>query len=220
LVYLRGLPIATIKIGYRGERTRYEDHWKRGGGRWRGADDKSKSGGHGTTCFFSAACHSLRRRALARLNPVAGNLFHHAIEMYLKGALSETNSIRELKKFRHKLPSLWTAFKDQTNDIALNQFDATIEDLDRYEEIRYPDAILASGMASTIEIVRSNLPARYEGPKVSEYRICFDELVNAIFSVARRNPAAYLRGDPDLAREFLIKENRASPLTNHLKHRG
>jgi hypothetical protein len=174
--------------------------------------------------FFSAACGyyiAARFAAFARLNPLAGNLFHHAIEMYLKGALSKTKSIRQLEKFRHKLPSLWKAFKDQTN-IALNQFDTTIADLHRYEDIRYPDAILASGMASTIDIVKSNLPTRYEGPPVSEYRICLqeiDELVDAIFSGARRNPAAYFqRSDP--TREFLIKENRASRLINHLKDGG
>jgi hypothetical protein len=146
--------------------------------------------------FFSAACNyyvAARFAAFARLNPVAGNLFHHAIEMYLKGALSKTKSIRELAKFRHKLPSLWTAFKDQTNDIALNQFDTTISDLHRYEDIRYPDAILASGMASTIDIVRSNLPTVYKGPKVLGYRICLQEtyeLVDAIFSARTTKPGS------------------------------
>src|SRR5262245_13373222 len=112
--------------------------------------------------------------------------------------------------------------KDQTNDIALNQFDTTIEDLHRYEDIRYPDAILANGTAATIEIVKSNLPTRYAGPSVSEYRINvqeIDELVDAIFFAARRNPAAYLWVSGP-AREFLIKDNQASRLTNHLKNAG
>jgi hypothetical protein len=34
-----------------------------------------------------------RFAAFAWFHPVAGNLFHHAIEMYLKGALSKTKSL-------------------------------------------------------------------------------------------------------------------------------
>jgi hypothetical protein len=56
--------------------------------------------------FFSAACGyyvAARFAAFAHLNPVAGNLFHHAIEMYLKGGLSKTKSIRKLEKFKHSI---------------------------------------------------------------------------------------------------------------------
>ena len=37
------------------------------------------------------------------LNPVAGNLLHHAIEMYLKGGLSKTKSLKGLRAFQHNL---------------------------------------------------------------------------------------------------------------------
>jgi hypothetical protein len=87
--------------------------------------------------FFSTACDYYiagRFAAFAGLNPVVGNLLHHAIEMYLKGALAKTKSLRELDKgFKHDLPKLWEAFKDQTNDAALKRFDATIAELHRFE---------------------------------------------------------------------------------------
>src|SRR5436853_83403 len=43
-----------------------------------------------------------------------GNLLHHAVEMMLKGELSKTISLKDLKdgdKFGHWLPKCWTAFK-------------------------------------------------------------------------------------------------------------
>jgi hypothetical protein len=170
--------------------------------------------------FFSTACDYYiagRFAAFAGLNPVVGNLLHHAIEMYLKGALAKTKSLRELDKgFKHNLPKLWEAFKRQTNDAALKRFDSTISDLHQYEDIRYPDSILAKGMAATVEIVRSAIPNEYKGPAVPEYRVCvqeIDELVEAVFSAASFNPQYFFsRGQP-LVREFLIKDNRASRLT-------
>jgi hypothetical protein len=170
--------------------------------------------------FFSTACEYYiagRFAAFADLNPVVGNLLHHAIEMYLKGALAKTKSLEELNRgFKHNLPNLWEAFKQQANDAALERFDRTIAELHRYEEIRYPDSILAKGMASTIEILRSNLPNAYQGPVVPEYRVCvqeIDELVEATFSAARFNPQFFFRGRKPLAREFLTRDNRASRLT-------
>jgi hypothetical protein len=136
--------------------------------------------------------------------------------MYLKGALSKTKSISELARFRHKLPAIWEAFKGQINDAALNRFDAAIAALHRFEEIRYPDAILAKGMMTTVDLVRSDALAGIAGPSVPEYRICvqeIDELVEAIFSSASRNPKAYLGLYHGPAREFLIKHNTASRLT-------
>jgi hypothetical protein len=170
--------------------------------------------------FFSSACDYYiagRFAAFAGLNPVVGNLLHHAIEMYLKGALAKTKSLAELDKgFKHNLPKLWEAFKQQTNDAALKRFDSTISDLHRFEDIRYPDSILAKGMGATVEIVRSTIPTVYKGPAVPLYRVCvqeIDELVEAIFSAASLNPRYFFdRGQP-LVREFLIKENRARRLT-------
>lgn len=169
--------------------------------------------------FFSTACDYYiagRFAAFAGLNPVVGNPLHHAIEMYLKGALAKTKSLRALdKSFKHNLPKLWDAFKQQTNDPALKRFDSTIADLHQFEDIRYPDSILAKGMAATIEIVRSNIPSTYKGPAVPEYRVCIqeiDELVEAVFSAVSLNPHFFFgRGQP-LVREFLIKENWATRL--------
>ena len=82
--------------------------------------------------FFQNGCQYYvagRYAAFAALNPVAGNLMHHAIEHLLKGGLSETKTLSELKKLMHNLPSIWETFKAQANDPALARFDDVISGL-------------------------------------------------------------------------------------------
>lgn len=58
------------------------------------------------------------------LMPVAANLHHHAIEMLLKGALSKTMTLKDMKdKPGHKLDRCWREFKKQADDTKLNRFD-------------------------------------------------------------------------------------------------
>jgi hypothetical protein len=99
------------------------------------------------------------------LNPVVGNLTHHAIEMYLKGALSKTKKLNELRDLNHRLPAIWAAFKVQANDAALNRFDKLIEEVHKFEELRYPDPN-SKGMLSIIDAVRPP-PMKQTGGNVS-----------------------------------------------------
>jgi len=48
---------------------------------------------HLATQYYTAARYSAR----AALTPVCGNLFHHAVELYVKGAPSEHVSTEEMK---------------------------------------------------------------------------------------------------------------------------
>jgi hypothetical protein len=83
-----------------------------------------------------------RMAARAGFLPVYGNLLHHAVEMYLKAALVGVVSLEKLKKkYIHNLEKLWRRFKAKEADAALDGFDATIHDLHKFEELRYPDEI-------------------------------------------------------------------------------
>jgi hypothetical protein len=65
-----------------------------------------------------------RYGVFAALMPVAANLDHHAIEMFLKGALSKSMTLKEMKnKLGHDLDKTWQAFKTQTADESLERFD-------------------------------------------------------------------------------------------------
>jgi hypothetical protein len=160
-----------------------------------------------------------RFAAFAWFHPVVGNLFHHAIEMYLKGALSKTKNLSDLRKLSHNLPRIWSAFKVQANDPALDRFGAVITGLHDYEELRYPDSVLTKGMESAIHIVRSSpstMGAATGATSLPHYQICvqdIDELTDVIFAAASRNPKAYLLMLNKTAREFLTKENTAGRLT-------
>ena len=86
--------------------------------------------------------------------PVAGNILHHAIEMYLEGSLASSMTSKQLEEFRHNLPKVWTAFKVAFPTQDLNSFNNLISSLHAFEEIRYPESILAKGMAVSVGMTR------------------------------------------------------------------
>jgi hypothetical protein len=168
--------------------------------------------------FFDAASQYYitgRYAVLAGLSPVAGNLLHHAIEMYLKGALTKTMLLRELKGRRHHLPKIWADFKEQAPNAGLDSFDALVSSLHAFEELRYPDStILAKGMAVTIGVTR--LPGTVAAPPAlvarpePTYELYLEEIdafVNRIFEVASVNPMFFFGGLRTNAREYLKDGN-------------
>jgi hypothetical protein len=147
----------------------------------------------------------------AALMPVAANLHHHAIEMLLKGALSKTMTLKDMKnKLGHKLEKSWSEFKAAANDSSLSRFDKLITELEKFEEIRYPDKLLQSGASMMFDITRAG--AVHGAANAPQYKLCLedvDDLVAEIFKVASRNPAAYLKMmmQPD-AKRYLDRINR------------
>ena len=53
-----------------------------------------------------------RFAALAHCLPVAGNLLHHSIEMFLKCVLVKSLTLSELKRLGHNLNTLWARFAE------------------------------------------------------------------------------------------------------------
>ena len=172
--------------------------------------------------FFSTATHYYiagRFAAFAGLAPVVGNLLHHAIEMYLKGGLSKTKSLAELKKLRHDLPAVWSEFKAQFKQPALAQFDTLVCALHAFEELRYPDSVLAKGMCCTVSIKRPSSGATGSGAGGAppQYDLCIEEidrLVANIFGVASVNPAFFTAGLNNSAKQYLNEGNTESELTS------
>jgi len=71
---------------------------------------------------------------------ISGNLFHLAVEMFLKSGLAKKGyTENELKRrWGHSLDKLWQAFKTDYPDPALVRHDGTVSSLDKFEDIRYP----------------------------------------------------------------------------------
>src|SRR5262249_10278527 len=87
-------------------------------------------------------------RVCAGLEPSCANVLHHAVELFLKGALVGRRTIKELRDMLHRLEQLWDAYKATLpENVSLARFDATIEDLDRFWGIRYPDEIVQHGFS-------------------------------------------------------------------------
>lgn len=157
-----------------------------------------------------------RQAAMAALMPVAGNLYHHAIEMILKARLSKFKSLRDLKNLGHKLEANWDEFKKLFPE-DLSAFDVLIRELDRFERIRYPNAALQEGMAVCIDW---NAPEDDRGTdiwgatplenRVPLYRFAVTELdsfVAKLFEVSSINQRFFGDSLNKIARDVLKFDN-------------
>jgi hypothetical protein len=92
---------------------------------------------------------------LTKLMPLCGNLYHHAVEMFLKAGLSRNPeySLDVLKnKFKHRLPKFWGAFRADFASPALRQFDTVITTLQKWDDI----PLQVRKMSATSTIGRDN----------------------------------------------------------------
>jgi hypothetical protein len=87
--------------------------------------------------------------------PVAGNLFHHAVELFLKAAISHRVPIKRLasRSLGHNLEALWCEFKVEHTKAEDSLF-PVVETLNRFEDIRYPGAGEVQGPQLHLAIFR------------------------------------------------------------------
>ena len=100
------------------------------------------------TDYYMAA----RFAFFARSMPTAGNLFHHAVELYLKGSLTHELNEKGRKNLGHRLDRIWRRFKQSIREPQLDRFDGVIAALDKFESIRYPEktARLGAGLGFSL----------------------------------------------------------------------
>lgn len=162
------------------------------------------------TQYYVAA----RLAARARLLPVHGNLFHHAVEMYLKAALIDTLSLAEMasRAYGHDVVALWDRFKTKEADAALARFDAAIQALNEFDLIRYPEKIVNEGMIVTVvwqpEDVTTTSGSATTPPK---YEFVIADIDNLVIEVLKRIPVSpkYFATDRTnaAARDALVYQN-------------
>jgi hypothetical protein len=153
-----------------------------------------------------------RYALFAGLSFVAGNLFHHAIEMFLKGFLSSHYNLKVLRRFGHDLIKPWEDFKSRSSLATLTEFDAVISDLNKFEDIRYPDRILRDGLSLSISPTQQTKVASLNasGSQVPSYYLTWEEidkLVKTIFEESSINPQFFIATYRDSARQFLLLNN-------------
>jgi hypothetical protein len=149
---------------------------------------------------------------------VAGNLFHHAIELYLKGGLSRNLSRPQLKKLGHDLRRLWKVYKQKYSASELSGFDSCIRQLHRFETIRYPDAVAEKGMFFAIPVSRPQPPLDFPvfggGSTPPTYFVVvndIDQLIKILFTIGLLNPDFFFAKLTMEAKAVLHRDNPAFP---------
>jgi hypothetical protein len=145
--------------------------------------------------------------------PVCGNLFHHAVEMLLKGGLSRKRKLSQLKSMGHQLKLLWREFKSDFPDPALKKHDRTISLLDKFEAIRYPDSIVRFGMGAGAQWSGPAPSVTVRGPGLKtpkQYTVVVSEIDDLLVDVFRNlslKPGAFI-GTNRAGRQAITRFNR------------
>ena len=105
-----------------------------------------------------------RFAALSHCLPVAGNLLHHSIEMFLKCVLVKALTLKELKGLGHNLATLWSHFIQIHPHPTHATLTAAVAELERFERLRYPDSVVLEGMQVSFVISRAQFSALPAGP--------------------------------------------------------
>lgn len=165
--------------------------------------------------YFGAATQYYivgRYAVFSGLNPVAGNLLHHAVEMALKGHLASKLSASDLKNvYKHSLCMLWRTFKESLPTADLSKYDAVIARLDQFETIRYPEHIVKHGMCVLQDVTQRRSQSKMKLPQpVPRYDLCLqdvDALFEAIFVSSSVNPKFFFTRLGAIARKYLVENN-------------
>jgi hypothetical protein len=175
---------------------------------------KSKVDPHNTQAqmFVGNACqyYTTARFAMqAQCLPVCGNLFHHAVEMLLKGGLARKREIAELEYMGHNLKALWRAFKRDFPNPSLERHDKTILSLNKYEDVRYPGAKGSIAMAADWFNAPSPVTTRggLKTPKQCPLVVRdIDNLFADVFKASSWNPGVFM-GTNTAALEAVTRHN-------------
>ena len=87
----------------------------------------------------------------AQCMPVTGILFHHAVEMFLKGGLLQKRTLSDVEAMRHWLKKMWRVFKEEFPEPQLKRHDGTISSLAKFHDLRYWDLKHGAGMTAQWE---------------------------------------------------------------------
>ncbi|MGF6508653.1 hypothetical protein [Paraburkholderia sp. 32] len=148
---------------------------------------------------------ALRFALLCGQAPVSANLFHHAVEMYLKGApvrkmgpVSLDEARGQLRNLGHNMTRVWKRFKRVFPGASLDNSNGVVKNLHEFEKLRYPDpSVLDEGM----EIQFARRSGEVVPDTLSRHEPCLeavDALVQAVYNTACVNPT--FRPWPDEAK--------------------
>ena len=127
-------------------------------------DSSFRSTYHWLAAEFGIQYYLAARSAVAAaFNPVCGSIAHHAIEMLFKACLANDDSGETIAKYidiyRHNLDLLWAEFRRRNQHLNLDpEFDLIIDELNKWDEIRYPNQLVLEGGHLDIGFVEPDPP--------------------------------------------------------------
>lgn len=139
-----------------------------------------------------------------RFTPVCANLLHHAVELLLKACLSYDDPLDMILKYGdwkkgygHNILLLWTAFKERRPAAVPAEFDAIIEALHEFEDIRYPENLIRNGARISIGLFVVEEPIQSNDQMLEPSYVLMlpqiDRLVGLLFEASHANPEVFLR---------------------------
>jgi hypothetical protein len=160
-----------------------------------------------------------RAAALHHQMPVLGNLLHHAVEMALKAALAYQIDLKAMKKkLSHCLPKIWEQFLALNPHLDATEHTRAIERLHTFEELRYPDSMVANGGMIQFALFRHEVDAlrsigKYckSGPTYLLVLEDIDALIAFIFKSAELSLEEHLDSRAPEVLGLLRKHNRHLP---------
>ena len=151
----------------------------------------------------------------AKLWVVAGLLGHYAAEMYLKAYLSRHLNEAELKKLGHDLLKAWLEWV-RISAVTDPYVAEAVGRLQPFWGIRYPEAIIATGMSLTVGLLLEHFTMVDEAggeeilPDVPKYAFVLedlDRLAHLVFKTDGANPMFFFAGLSPVAKQTLTQDN-------------
>jgi hypothetical protein len=135
--------------------------------------------------------------------PVSANILHHAVELLLKACLAQDDPLDKILEYwhpkngyGHNIVRLWQDFKARQPAPVPAEFDAIIEGLHAFEDIRYPETLIRDGATISIGIFEVETPVLRNGlVPVNAYSLMLsqiDRLMGFLFDASGANPPAFL----------------------------
>ena len=148
-----------------------------------------------------------------------GILFHHAVEMLLKGGLLQNRALSDAEKMGHSLKKMWRAFKEDFPEPYLKRHDETISSLGKFDAIRYWDAaVFKHGVGMTAQWERPVHQVVTYGTGKSPKQLVvvvsdIDHLVADVLKAASWNPGVFIGTNPSALEAISRCNNHAEFLT-------
>lgn len=162
-----------------------------------------------------------RFAAWNRLPSVAPALLQYAVELLIKAGLSKGDTADQIRRYwrrdiyGHDLGKLWEALKKRRPGVDLSEFNETIVELHRFEDLRFPDDLIEHGALISLGAVEAQ-KIMHSGSSAIPLQFCstlppIDRLISFLFDFSDVDWETVKHRYGEEAMKWLERENRWAP---------